>query len=58
MEEAWEVSLQDRQMSMDLFELHSYLQFTYEYIEEPLTLKIKTDTLGKKPHNFPQAMQN
>lgn len=48
MEEAWKVSLQDRQMSMDLFERRSYLQFTYEYAEESLMAKIKNDTLEKK----------
>lgn len=47
MEEAWKVSLQDRQMSMDLSERHSYLQFTYEYAEESLMPKIKNDTLEK-----------
>lgn len=26
-------------MGMNLFELHSYLQFTYEYVEESLMLK-------------------
>lgn len=55
MEEARKVSLQDRQMSMDLFELHSNLQFTYEYVEESLMLKIKNDTLEK---NFLQATRN
>lgn len=45
MEEAWKVSLQDTQMSMDLFERRSYL---YEYAEESLMAKIKNDTLEKK----------
>lgn len=55
MEEAREVSLHDRQMSMDLFELHSYLQFTYEYVEESLMLKNQEWYIGK---DFLQAMQN
>lgn len=31
-----------------MFELHSYLQFTYEYVVESFKLKTKNDTLEKK----------
>lgn len=58
MEEAWKVSLQDQQMGMNLFELHSYLQFPYEYVEESLMLKSRIIHWKKKKNTFLQAMQN
>lgn len=63
MEEAQNVSLQDQQMGMNFSELHSNLQFRYEYVEESLMLKSRIIHWKKKKQkttttNFLQVMQN